>query len=90
MLKENQLFAKYRKFTFWLRSVEFHGNIISGEGLDVDQKKIEAVKNSPRPMTPTDIRSALGLVGYYRRFLDGFAAIESSLTTLTQKSKIFY
>ena len=50
---------------------------------------MEAVKNWPRPLTPTDIRSFLYLAGYYWRFLDGFASIESPFTTLIQKSKKF-
>ena len=51
--------------------------------------KIEAGKDWPRKLTPTNIRSILGLGGYYRRFVDGFASIASSLTTLTQKSMKF-
>ena len=67
----------------------FLGHIISSEGVEVDPRKIEAVKNCPRQLTPTDIRSFLGLAGYYQRFVDVFACIESPLTTLTQKSKKF-
>ena len=67
----------------------FLGHFISSKGVEVDQRKTEAVKNWPRPLNPTDIRSFLGLAGYYRRFVDGFASIASPLTTLTQKSKMF-
>ena len=66
VLKENQLFAMYCKCEFWLRSVTFLGHIISSEGVEVDPRKTEAVKNCPRPLTPTDIRSFLGLADYYR------------------------
>ena len=45
------------------------------------------MKSWPRPLTLTDIRSFLGLAGYYRRFVDGFTSIPSSLITMTQKSK---
>ena len=48
--------------------------------------KTWAVKNCPTPLTPTDIRSFLGLAGHYRKFLDGYAYIDSPLTTLRQKS----
>ena len=89
MLKYNQLFAKFRKFEFRLRSMTFLGHIISSEGVEVDPRKTEAVKNLPRPLTPTNIRSFLGLEGYYWRFVDDFASISCSLTTLTQKSKNF-
>ena len=50
---------------------------------------MNAIKNWPRPLTPTEIRSFLGLSGYYRRFMDGFATIASPFTTLTQKSVKF-
>ena len=64
MLKENQLFAKYSKCEFWLRSVVFPRHVFSSEGVEVDLRKKEAVKNCPRPLTPTGIRSFSGLEGY--------------------------
>ena len=67
----------------------FLGHIISNEGVEVDPRKTEAVKNGHKPLTPTDIRSVLGLASYYQRFVDGFASIASPLTILTQKSKKF-
>ena len=63
VLKEHQLFTKYNKCDFWLRSVAFLGHIISSEGIEVDPKKTEVVKYCPRPLTPTDIRSLLCLAG---------------------------
>ena len=48
-----------------------------------------AVRNWPRPLTPTDIRSFLGLAGYNRRFVDGFLSIDSPLTTLIDKKVKF-
>ena len=47
------------------------------------------MKNWPTPLTTTNIRSLLGLAGYYWRFVDGFEVIASPLTTLTQNSKKF-
>ena len=67
----------------------FLGHIISSERVEVDPRKTEAVKNWPIPLSPTDVKSFLGLAGYYQRFLDGFVSILSPLTTLTQKCKKF-
>ena len=67
----------------------FLGNVISIEEVEVDPRKMEAVKNLPRPLTPTGINFFLVLEAYYRRFMDGFVSITSPLTTLTQKSKKF-
>ena len=57
----------HSKCVFLLKTVTFLGNIISSEGVEVDLRKMEAVKNLPRPLTQTIIRSFLGLVGYYRK-----------------------
>ncbi|XP_015078415.1 uncharacterized protein LOC107022264 [Solanum pennellii] len=89
VLNENQLFEKYSKQEFGSRSVAVFGHIISSEGIEIDPKKMEAVKNWHRPLTPTDIRSFLGLAGYYRMFVDGFASISSSWITLTQKNAMY-
>ena len=50
----------------------------------MDSQKIEAVKQWPRPTSAADIRSFLGLAGYYRRFVEVFSSIASPLTRLTQ------
>ncbi|WMV24839.1 hypothetical protein MTR67_018224 [Solanum verrucosum] len=59
------------------------------EGIEVDLKKTDAVKSWPRLLTHSDISSLSGLVGYYRRFVEGFSSISSPLTTLTQKKAKF-
>ncbi|WMV30114.1 hypothetical protein MTR67_023499, partial [Solanum verrucosum] len=63
--------------------------IISSEGIEVDPKKTDAVKNWLRPLNPSNIQSFLGLVGYYRRFVEGFSSIASPLTDFTQKNSMF-
>nr|ABI34336.1 hypothetical protein SDM1_41t00011 [Solanum demissum] len=89
VLKDHQLYAKFSKCVFWLKSVAFLSHIVSSKGIEVDPKKMDVVKGWPRPLTPTDIRSFLGLAGYYRRFVEGFSSIASPLTTLTQKNAKF-
>ena len=89
ILREKQLYAKFSKCEFWLDSVVFLGHVISGNGIQVDPKKIEAVVNWKRPTNVTEIRSFLGLAGYYRRFVKDFSLIAKSLTRLTQKNVKF-
>ncbi|OMO91869.1 reverse transcriptase [Corchorus capsularis] len=88
-LRDKQLFAKFSKCEFWMRSVAFLGHVISKDGISVDPKKIEAVVNWPRPTNVTEVRSFMGLAGYYRRFVEGFSRIAVPLTRLTQKRANF-
>ncbi|KAD4584874.1 hypothetical protein E3N88_22475 [Mikania micrantha] len=89
LLKEEKLYAKFSKCEFWLREVQFLGHVVNSEGIHVDPAKIEAIKNWDTPKTPTEIRSFLGLAGYYRRFISNFSKIALPLTKLTQKSEPF-
>ncbi|GJS89668.1 putative reverse transcriptase domain-containing protein [Tanacetum coccineum] len=85
ILKKEKLYAKFSKCELWLREVQFFGHVINGNGIHVDPSKIEAVKNWKAPRTPTEVRSFLGLAGYYRRFIENFSKIAKSLTILTRK-----
>ncbi|GKC43657.1 hypothetical protein Tco_1061379, partial [Tanacetum coccineum] len=66
LFKKEKLYAKFSKCEFWLREVQFLGHVINGNGIHVDPSKIEAVKNWKAPRTLTEVRSFLGLAGYYR------------------------
>ena len=85
----NPLFAKLSKCDFWLKEVSFLGHIVFAEGIRVDPVKIEAVMNWKPPRNITEVRSFLGLAGYYRRFVQGFLVIASSLTRLLRKGVKF-
>ncbi|KAA0066451.1 ty3-gypsy retrotransposon protein [Cucumis melo var. makuwa] len=65
-LRANKLYAKFSKCEFWVRKVTFLGHVVSSEGVSVDPAKIEAMTNWPRPSIVSEIRSFLGLAGYYR------------------------
>ncbi|GJT90278.1 putative nucleotidyltransferase, ribonuclease H [Tanacetum coccineum] len=88
-LEKEKLYGKFLKCEFWLQEVRFLGQVVNSEGIHVDPIKIEAVKNWKPPKTPTEIRSFLGLAGYYRRFIVNFSKIAKPLTLLTQKNKKF-
>ena len=89
ILRENQLYAKFSKCQFWLDSVAFLGHVISVEGVYVDPQKIEAIVNWKPPTNVTEIRSFLGLAGYYRKFVEGFSKLAAPLTKLTRKEEKF-
>ena len=88
-LRTHQLYAKLSKCEFWLNSVSFLGHVISKEDVRVDSKKVEAVSNWPRPTNVTEIRSFLGMAGYYKRFVKDFSRIFAPLTQLIRKQVNF-
>jgi hypothetical protein len=88
-LRENQLYAKLNKCEFWLKKVSFLGHIISKGGISVDPSKVKDVLSWNTLQNVLDIRSFLGLVGYYRRFIEGFSMIFKPITELLAKGKTF-
>jgi len=85
ILKDKQLYAKLSKCECWLEEVKFLGHVISREGVSVDPTKVEMALQWEPPKLVTEIRSFLGLVGYYGRFIEGFSKITMPLTQLTKK-----
>ena len=68
-MREKKLHAKFKKCKFWLDQVVFLGHVIFEAGIFVDPSKVEAVVDWARPTNVSEIRSFLGLTGYYRRFV---------------------
>ncbi|KAG8472702.1 hypothetical protein CXB51_034564 [Gossypium anomalum] len=89
ILRDKQLYAKFSKCEFWLREVSFLGHVVSASGIRVDPNKISAILNWKPPRNITEVRSFLGLAGYYRRFVKGFLMIATPMTKLLQKDVKF-
>jgi hypothetical protein len=88
-LRDNQLYTKYSKCEFWLDKVPFLGHIISNGGISLDPAKVREIVGWKIPSSVTKIRSFLGLVGYYRRFIEGFSKIAKPMTSLLEKGTEF-
>ncbi|GJY83865.1 putative reverse transcriptase domain-containing protein [Tanacetum coccineum] len=91
ILRQEKLYAKFSKvwLKFWLSKVAFLGHIVSAEGITMDPAKVEAITKWPRPTSVTEVRSFLGLAGYYRRFVEGFSRLALPLTKLMRKGEKF-
>jgi hypothetical protein len=74
-LQSNKLYAKFSKCEFWLTKVTFLGHVISAGGVSVDPSKVMDVLNWMPPTTASEIRSFLGVAGYYRQFIKDFSKI---------------
>ena len=68
----------------------FLGHVISERGIEVDTKKIEAVLKWEAPTTVPEVRSFLGLAGYYRQFVEGFSILVGPMTKLLRKCVSFH
>jgi hypothetical protein len=84
-LQDYRLYAKLSKCEFWISEVLFLGHIINREGLAVDLKQVAAILNWKAPKDVWGIKSFIGMVGYYRCFIEGFSKIARPMTTLLAK-----
>src|SRR6266498_4500630 len=88
-LREHQLYAKFSKCQFWLKEVSFLGHILSAKGVAVDPSKVQEVLDWKSTTSVMEIRSFLGLAGYYHRIIQDFSKIVKPMMKLLQKDAKF-
>jgi hypothetical protein len=89
-LREARLFANLENCTFYTDRVAFLGYVVTSQGIEVDEAKIEAIKSWPIPATRTQLQSFLGLAGFYWCFVRDFSTIAAPLNDLMKKGVPFY
>src|ERR1700739_1311011 len=86
VLRDKKLYAKLSKCEFFSTEIGFLGHVINADGIKMEQSKVDAVTKWPAPKDIHELRSFLGLAGYYRRFVKGFSKIASPLSALLRKN----
>lgn len=81
-LMENQLYAKLSKCEFHQTCISFLGYIISADGVAMDEEKVNAVVNWPKPKTVKQLQRFLGFANFYRRFIRNFSSMTAPLTSM--------
>ena len=86
LLRQHKLHVKRSKCEFAMERVSYLGHVIDTSGVHMDPAKVDAVQAWPTPRNVKDVRSFVGLAGYYRRFIKGFSAISAPLHELTKQN----
>jgi hypothetical protein len=88
-LREHQLYAKFSKCAFWLEEIQFLGHVLSAQGIAVDPSKVKDILEWKLPTIVHQVRSFLGLAGYYCRFILDFSKIVKPITGLLMNDTKF-
>ena len=89
LLRDHRLYAKFSQCEFWLIEVRLLGHVVSASGVSMDPEKVEVVMSWERLKSVFEICSFLGLVGYYKRFIEDFSRLAAPMTRLTRKEVKF-
>jgi hypothetical protein len=88
-LRQQKLYAKFSKCEFWMEKVAFLGHVLSAEGITVDPSKVVLVTKWEQTLNVTDVRSFLGMAGYYRRSIENFSNIAKPMIELLKNNTNF-
>ena len=85
VLRKEKLFANLKKCTFCTDKLVFLGFVVSAQGIQVDEEKVQAIQEWPSPTSVSNVRSFHGLASFYRRFVKDFSTLAASLTEVIKK-----
>ena len=88
-LRDHQLFAKFGECNFFKDKIQYLVHVVTTEGILVDPEKKKTIEDWSVPKDVTDVQSFMGIIDYYRRFIEGFSRIANPITSLQKKGKKF-
>lgn len=89
LLQKHSFHVKLSKCSFAQKQLCYLGHVVSAQGVATDPSKIAAINNWPVPTNVKELRSFLGMAGYYRSFVSHFGLISKPLTNLLKKGQLF-
>ena len=89
VLREQQLNTKFSKCDIFKETIQYLGDVVSKDGILVNLDKVKSIMELPVHKIVSNIRSFMGITGYYKKFMEGFSNISYPITSLQKKGKKF-
>ena len=89
-LQEVDIRLRSDKCKFHVKTVKFFGSIITVDGIQMDNKKVKAIREWPEPRNLKEVQAFLGFANFYQKFIQGYSQICTPLTKMTKKEQPFH